>query len=141
MLISCLPLGLLFSMSEYKLLTLGQASEMLERNQQDVRYLLRDGYLPGYRLGGGWRISLADLNSFIQKYGNLSRDQFPSINGASRSNSVQQELNAPRPREAARSNGATKTIDGTREDHNNHAHCGPESSWVPPWREDQRKRQ
>jgi excisionase family DNA binding protein len=128
-------------MSEYKLLTLRQASAMLQRNDRDIRQLLSDGYLPGYKLGQGWRISLDDLNSFIRKYGNLSRDQFPSINAASRSNGVQQELNAPRPREAARSTGATKTINGTRENHNNHAHCGSESSWVPPWREDGRKLQ
>ncbi len=128
-------------MSEYKLLTLRQASGMLERNERDVRQLLRDGFLPGCKLGRGWRISLDDLNSFIRKYGNLSRDQFPSINAASRSNGVQQELNAPRPREAARSTGATKTINGTRENHNNHAYCGSESSWVPPWRENERKRQ
>ena len=124
-------------MSEYKLLTLRQIAELLQINERDIGQLLRDGYLPGYKLSQGWRISRDDLNSFIRKHGNVSRDQLRSGNAASGPNSTQLEFDAPRPRKERRLIEATKTNDGTREIHSDNAHYETESNWVPPWREDE----
>lgn len=50
------------------MLTVEQVSRRLGMNQAMVRRLLRDGRLPGYRLGGrrtGWRVSTRELAAWL----------------------------------------------------------------------------
>ncbi len=124
-------------MLKYKLLTLRQVAERLQINERDIGQLLRNGYLPGYKLGRGWRISPGDLNSFIRKHGNVSRHQLLSGNAANGLNGAQPKPDVYRPRKEVRSTEATKTNIGTRKIHSDHAHCETESYRVPPWREDE----
>ncbi len=124
-------------MSDYKLLTLRQTAELLRIDERDIGQLLRDGDLPGYKLGQRWRISLEDLNSFFRKHGNVTRDQLRSGKAASKPNGAQLELDPPRPHKDHRSIEATKTNDGTREIHSDNAHYETDSNWVPPWRGDE----
>ena len=148
-------------MAEYKLLTLRQIAELLEINERDVGQLLRDGYLPGYKLGRGWRVSLAEINAFICKHGKVSPDELRSgngangsnaangpngangtngangFNGANGSNGVQLQRDAPRPSKRRPSVVAMKSNGRTEEIHSVQAQCKKESNWVPPWRQDE----
>ncbi len=125
-------------MSNYKLLTLRQTANLLQVNERDIGQMLRDGYLHGYKLGRGWRISLDDLNSFIRKHGDVSRDQLRSGNAANRLNGAKLNLDAQRLSKDAGSTEKSKTIGGTRAINNSHAHRETDSStWVAPWREDE----
>lgn len=46
------------------LLTVGQTAAALERSTEQVRRYLREGRLPGQRLGGQWFIRQSDLTRF-----------------------------------------------------------------------------
>lgn len=53
-----------------ELLTVPEVADMLRLNEQTVRRWLRDGTLPGFRLGhnrkAGWRIPRTDVERYIE---------------------------------------------------------------------------
>lgn len=61
---------------EIRTVTVEQAAEALHLHKDTVRRLLRDGKMPGARVGGQWRIHAARLEEYL-KTGKISglRDQ------------------------------------------------------------------
>lgn len=66
------------------ILTVDQAAEMLHLNPQVVRQYLREGKLPGVKLGRHWRVVEGELTEFVrgnrrnekmQEWRSLSRDE------------------------------------------------------------------
>ena len=49
------------------LITVGDAAKLLGRSTEQVRRYLREGELPGRRLGGQWFIDRADAEAFLQR--------------------------------------------------------------------------
>ena len=58
-----------------KLLTPSQISEHLQIHERTVTRWLRTGYLRGFKLGKEWRVSSADLHSFMEKHANKPLDE------------------------------------------------------------------
>ena len=56
--------------TEDKLLTPSQVSERLHIQERTVTRWLRTGYLRGFKLGKEWRVSSADLLSFVERHAN-----------------------------------------------------------------------
>lgn len=52
-----------------KILTIEQAAEMLHLNPQVVRKYLREGKLPGMKIGRHWRVSEEGLSEFVRQGG------------------------------------------------------------------------
>lgn len=52
-----------------RLITVEEIRERLQVNAQSVRKWIRNGDLPGFRLGrrGGWRVREADFQAFLRK--------------------------------------------------------------------------
>ncbi len=61
--------------TEEKLLTPSQVSEHLQIQERTVTRWLRTGYLRGFKLGKEWRVSSADLHSFMEKHANKPLDE------------------------------------------------------------------
>lgn len=56
-------------MDSERLLSVAEVARRLDVSEETVRRWLREGRLPGYRLGGGrsgWRISESDLAEFLR---------------------------------------------------------------------------
>lgn len=121
-------------MTEDKLLTLRQASELFQIEEKIIGQLLRDGYLRGYKIGRGWRISIDDLNSFTRSHPGVSPDQLRSGNGAGGHNGTQLHFNAPVLPNRPRVVQITKKNGGPRATHSHYAVRECEPKWVPPWR-------
>lgn len=55
-----------------ELLTVPEVAAMLRLNEQTVRKWLRDGTLPGYRLGSnrkaGWRIRRSEVEAYLEAH-------------------------------------------------------------------------
>lgn len=49
--------------------TVSEIAAMFHRSDRVIRAWLRDGFLPGRKVGGGWLISQAQLDAFIAKLG------------------------------------------------------------------------
>jgi excisionase family DNA binding protein len=49
------------------LITVGDTAKLLDRSTEQVRRYLREGDLPGRRLGGQWFIDRADAEAFLQR--------------------------------------------------------------------------
>ncbi len=62
-------------MIEDTLLTPGQVAERLQLQERTVTRWLRTGYLRGFKLGKEWRVSSADLRSFMEKHANKPLDE------------------------------------------------------------------
>jgi excisionase family DNA binding protein len=123
-------------MPKYRLFTLRQASDWLQIDVKGVRRLLQDGYLPGYKVGRAWRISLNGLNSFVEKYGNVPPNQLRLENTANQLNNTHLKSDPPRLPKNAASSEETKTNSSPRANNNSNAHRGSDSPvWTPPWRE------
>lgn len=56
--------------TEDELLRPSQISERLQIQERTVTRWLRNGYLRGFKLGKEWRVSSADLRSFMEKHAN-----------------------------------------------------------------------
>jgi len=52
---------------ETKFLTIKEVAEILKVNPETVRKKLRNGHIPGFKLGKDWRVSEKALNEFITK--------------------------------------------------------------------------
>ena len=61
-------------MTEEKLLTPVQVAERLQIRERTVNRWLRNGYLPGFKLGREWRIVATDLRSFMEHHVNQRLD-------------------------------------------------------------------
>jgi excisionase family DNA binding protein len=48
-------------------LTVAETARLLQRSTEQVRRYLREGVIPGRRIGGQWFIDRADAESFLQK--------------------------------------------------------------------------
>ncbi len=60
------------SMAE-QLLSLGEVSKRLDVSVHTLRLWLREGRLPGFRMGGtklGWRVRESELDRFIERMAN-----------------------------------------------------------------------
>ena len=55
---------------EDELLRPSQIAERLQIQERTVTRWLRNGYLRGFKLGKEWRVSSADLRSFMEKHAN-----------------------------------------------------------------------
>ena len=51
---------------EVKMLTVAEVSEILRIGEKTIRDLLRDGALPGVKIGKAWRIPEDDLKNYIR---------------------------------------------------------------------------
>lgn len=49
------------------ILTVAETARLLQRSTEQVRRYLREGVIPGRRIGGQWFIDFADAESFLQK--------------------------------------------------------------------------
>ena len=56
------------------LLTPPQVAERLQVNERTVTQWLRKGYLRGFKIGKEWRVSAADLASFLEARSNKPPD-------------------------------------------------------------------
>ncbi len=61
--------------TEDELLRPSQISERLQIQERTVTRWLRNGYLRGFKLGKEWRVSSADLRSFMEKHANKPLDE------------------------------------------------------------------
>ena len=123
-------------MLEFRLFTLRQASNVLQIDVQDVRRLLRDGYLRGYKIRGAWRISPDELNAFVEKYGTTPLNQLRPKSSTSQVNNSHLRSDGPQGCEDAPSTDKTTTNNDRKPINNNSPQPGPKSSvLVPPWRQ------
>lgn len=60
--------------SEDRLLTPAQVAQRLQVNERTVTQWLRKGHLRGFKIGKEWRISLADLEAFLEDAANVPAD-------------------------------------------------------------------
>ena len=121
-------------MTEYRLLTLRQVAALFQIPEREARNLLRDGCLPGYKIGRLWRLSLDDLNAFIRKHENVPPDELrKAVRGA---NGVRADLDAYQSHQKPRSNGSTKINHNAREIRTEGVPRPNVSTWAPPWRRD-----
>jgi excisionase family DNA binding protein len=49
------------------LLNVAETARLLDRSMEQVRRYLREGSLPGRRLGGQWFVYRADVDAFVQQ--------------------------------------------------------------------------
>ena len=56
---ACVPIG-------EKLLTIGEAAEVLQLNPRTLREYVKRGELQGRIIGGQWRFRRADLDGFVE---------------------------------------------------------------------------
>jgi excisionase family DNA binding protein len=54
-------------------LTIGEVAEMLRVHPTTVYRLLKRGDIPGFKIGGNWRVSVDALNHWISEIGLLRR--------------------------------------------------------------------
>ena len=54
-------------------LTIGEVAEMLRVHPTTVYRLLKRGDIPGFKIGGNWRVSVNALDSWISEIGMLPR--------------------------------------------------------------------
>ncbi len=66
-------------MADVQLLTAAQVAERLQLHERTVTSWLRQGYLRGFKLGKEWRISLDDLQAFLEASANMPLDKPRSI--------------------------------------------------------------
>ncbi len=57
-----------------ELLTVAETAKLLRRSTEQVRRSLREGVLPGRRLGGQWFIDRAEAKAFLSR--RMSSDEF-----------------------------------------------------------------
>ena len=50
-------------------LTIGEVAEMLRVHPMTVYRLLKRGSIPGFKVGGNWRVSVKALNTWMAKAG------------------------------------------------------------------------
>lgn len=58
-------------MTEDQLLTPPQVAERLQVNERTVTQWLRKGHLRGFKIGKEWRVSLRDLETFLEESANV----------------------------------------------------------------------
>ncbi len=58
-------------MTEEKLLTPPQVAQRLQVNERTVTQWLRKGHLRGFKIGKEWRVSVRDLEAFLEKSANV----------------------------------------------------------------------
>ncbi len=58
-------------MGEDKLLTPPQVARQLQVNERTVTQWLRRGHLRGFKIGKEWRVSLRDLEAFLEQSANV----------------------------------------------------------------------
>jgi len=63
-----------------QILTIEQAAEMLQLNPQVVRQYLREGKLPGCKIGRHWRVLEDEVTAFVRQGGNESRAKLAAWN-------------------------------------------------------------
>lgn len=56
-----------------ELLTVEEVAEYLKMNPQVIRRWLREGKLPGSKIGRAWRVSKQDIDDMIKKSGNTNQ--------------------------------------------------------------------
>jgi excisionase family DNA binding protein len=54
-------------------LTIGEVAEMLRVHPTTVYRLLKRGDIPGFKIGGNWRVSVDALNRWMSEIGLLPR--------------------------------------------------------------------
>jgi len=59
-----------------RILTIEQAAEMLQLNPQVVRQYLREGKLPGRKIGRHWRVVEEDVMAFIREGGHSTLEMW-----------------------------------------------------------------
>ncbi len=60
-----------FKMTEPKLLTPPQVAQRLQMNKRTVTQWLCKGYLRGFKIGKEWRVSVRDLEGFLEDSANV----------------------------------------------------------------------
>jgi excisionase family DNA binding protein len=58
-------------MADDKLLTPPQVAERLQVNERTVTQWLRKGHLRGFKIGKEWRVSMRDLEAFLEGSANV----------------------------------------------------------------------
>ena len=58
-------------MNEDKLLTPPQVAKQLQVNERTVTQWLRRGHLRGFKIGKEWRVSVRDLDNFLEQSANV----------------------------------------------------------------------
>ena len=54
-------------------LTIGEVAEMLRIHPTTVYRLLKRGDIPGFKIGGNWRVSISALDQWMSEMGLLPR--------------------------------------------------------------------
>jgi excisionase family DNA binding protein len=54
-------------------LTIGEVAEMLRIHPTTVYRLLKRGDIPGFKIGGNWRVSISALDQWMSQMGLLPR--------------------------------------------------------------------
>jgi excisionase family DNA binding protein len=62
-------------MTDDRLLTPPQVAERLQVNERTVTQWLRKGHLRGFKIGKEWRVSAADLGTFLEASANKPPDK------------------------------------------------------------------
>ncbi len=62
-------------MNDKKLLTPTDVADRLQVNERTVTQWLRKGHLRGFKIGKEWRVSAADLGTFLEASANKPPDK------------------------------------------------------------------
>lgn len=57
-----------------KIYTLQEVAELLQLTDRTVYSYIKNGYLKGFRVGGYWRITEAELKNWIDEGGTAKKD-------------------------------------------------------------------
>ncbi len=66
-------------MNDKKLLTPTDVANRLQMNERTVTVWLRKGHLRGFKIGKEWRVSVEDLEAFLEASANKPMDKPRSI--------------------------------------------------------------
>lgn len=59
-------------MKQHKYLTVDELADLLQINKSTIYRLLREGKLPGFRIGSDWRFSVEVVNRWLRGQTNSS---------------------------------------------------------------------
>ena len=74
---NCVKLPVCDLMIEEKLLTPLNVAEYIQINERTVTQWLREGYLRGFKIGNSWRVSMKDLQAFLEAGANKPSGSSP----------------------------------------------------------------
>jgi excisionase family DNA binding protein len=64
-----------------RIFSTNEVAEILGKNPESIRHWIKSGYIPAVKLGGHWRISSVDLNTWWRSRGGNALFEHESIEG------------------------------------------------------------